>query len=59
MRFSVIIPARNRAKQLMLTLASFEKQTYPMDQFEVVVVNDAPPRTIRWRSWNRIVRPTA
>lgn len=41
MRFSVIIPARNRAKQLMLTLASFEKQTYPMDQFEVVVVNDA------------------
>lgn len=40
MRFSVIIPAHNRARQLMLTLASFEKQTCPIDQFEVVVVND-------------------
>src|SRR5690606_6471551 len=39
-RFSVIIPTRNRAKQLMLTLASFERQTCPPDQFEVVVVND-------------------
>lgn len=40
-RFSVIIPTRNRSKQLMLTLASFERQTCPPDQFEVVVVNDA------------------
>lgn len=41
MRFSVIIPTQNRSKQLMLTLAAFEKQTCPPDQFEVVVVNDA------------------
>lgn len=40
MKYSVIIPAYNRSLQLMLTLAAFEKQTYAMDQFEVVVVND-------------------
>jgi glycosyltransferase involved in cell wall biosynthesis len=40
-RFSVIIPVQSRAKQLMLTLAAFEKQTCPIDQFEVVVVDDA------------------
>ncbi|ULL15225.1 glycosyltransferase [Paenibacillus sp. H1-7] len=40
MKFSVIIPTYNRSLQLMLTLASFEKQTVPMDQFEIIVVND-------------------
>ncbi|MCM3703767.1 glycosyltransferase [Paenibacillus macerans] len=40
MKFSVIIPAYNRALQLMLTLTGFETQAYPMDQFEVIVVND-------------------
>ncbi|MFD0617006.1 glycosyltransferase family 2 protein [Paenibacillus sp. GCM10027629] len=40
MRFSVIIPTYNRSYQLMLTLTAFEKQTYPLDQFEVIVVND-------------------
>ena len=37
---SVIIPAFNRVHQVKLTLASLENQTYPLDRFEVVVVND-------------------
>jgi glycosyltransferase involved in cell wall biosynthesis len=40
MKFSVIIPSYNRSMQLMLTLTAFEKQTVPMDAFEVIVVND-------------------
>lgn len=40
MKYSVIIPSYNRSLQLMLTLTAFEKQTYPKDQFEVIVVND-------------------
>lgn len=40
MKFSVVIPTYNRSVQLMLTLAAFEKQTCPADQFEIVVVND-------------------
>ncbi|MBD0382218.1 glycosyltransferase family 2 protein [Paenibacillus sedimenti] len=39
-KFSVVIPAHNRSHQLLLTLTSFENQTYPKDQFEVIVVND-------------------
>jgi glycosyltransferase involved in cell wall biosynthesis len=40
MKYSVIIPSYNKALPLMLTLTAFETQTYPHDQFEVVVVND-------------------
>lgn len=40
MKYSVIMPTYNRSIQAMLTLAAFEKQTYPMDAFEVIVVND-------------------
>ncbi|MNO15747.1 putative glycosyltransferase EpsH [compost metagenome] len=40
MKFSVVIPTYNRSMQLMLTLKAFEKQTCPMDQFEIIVVND-------------------
>ncbi|WP_135556315.1 glycosyltransferase family 2 protein [Paenibacillus cymbidii] len=40
MRFSVVIPSYNRAAQLMLTLAAFEKMAYPLGQFELIVVND-------------------
>jgi glycosyltransferase involved in cell wall biosynthesis len=40
MKFSVIIPTYNRSKQLMLTLAAFEKQNYPMDRFDILIVND-------------------
>jgi glycosyltransferase involved in cell wall biosynthesis len=40
MKFSIIIPTYNRIKQLLLTLVAFEKQTYPMDQFEVLVIDD-------------------
>ena len=37
---SVILPTYNRLNQLKLVLAGLEKQTYPFDQFEVVVVSD-------------------
>ncbi|MFC5529119.1 glycosyltransferase family 2 protein [Cohnella yongneupensis] len=40
MKFSVIMPTYNRSAQVTLTLAAFEKQTWPMDDFEVIVVND-------------------
>ncbi|MEJ3720586.1 glycosyltransferase [Paenibacillus polymyxa] len=39
-RYSVIIPTYNRAQQLLLTLASFEAQTYPKQLFEVIVADD-------------------
>ncbi|MDP4084399.1 MAG: glycosyltransferase family A protein [Bacillota bacterium] len=39
-QYSVVMPTFNRKEQLMLTLASFENQTFPMDQFEVIVVDD-------------------
>ncbi|WP_313636583.1 glycosyltransferase [Paenibacillus sp. FSL K6-0276] len=39
-RYSIIIPTYNRLQQLLLTLASFEIQTYPKQQFEVIVADD-------------------
>lgn len=39
-RYSVIIPTFNRVQQLLLTLVSFETQTFPKDQFEVIVADD-------------------
>jgi glycosyltransferase involved in cell wall biosynthesis len=40
MKFSIIIPTYNRIKQLLLTLVAFEKQTFPKDEFEVLVIDD-------------------
>lgn len=37
---SVIIPTYNRAESLRRTLDSLALQTYPMDRFEVIVVDD-------------------
>ena len=37
---SVIIPTHNRQMYLRLTLDSLARQTYSVDQFEVVVVFD-------------------
>ena len=39
-RFSVIIPHYNQFKQLKKTLQYFEKQLFPHELFEVIVVND-------------------
>ncbi|TKH44632.1 glycosyl transferase [Paenibacillus terrae] len=39
-RYSIVIPTYNRAQQLLLTLASFETQTYPKHLFEVIVADD-------------------
>ena len=37
---SVIIPTHNRSASLRVTLDALNKQTYPFEQFEVVVVAD-------------------
>lgn len=37
---SVIIPTYNRVQSLQCTLESLRHQTYPVEQFEVIVVND-------------------
>jgi GT2 family glycosyltransferase len=37
---SVIIPTYNRLEQLKLTLQWLEKQVFPLDQFEVIVISD-------------------
>ena len=37
---SVVLPTYNRLNQLKMVLAGLEKQTYPRDKFEVVVVSD-------------------
>ncbi|WP_307589690.1 glycosyltransferase family 2 protein [Paenibacillus wynnii] len=39
-RYSIVIPTFNRNQQLLLTLASFEAQTYPKHLFEVIVADD-------------------
>lgn len=41
LRASVIIPSRNRATILAETLISLSRQTFPAEQMEVVVVDDA------------------
>ena len=38
--FSVIIPHYNQFKQLKVTLRYFEKQLFPQEHFEVIVIND-------------------
>ena len=40
MFLSVVIPTYNRRDSLMRTLQALARQTYPADQFEVVVVSD-------------------
>ncbi|MFK4438642.1 glycosyltransferase involved in cell wall biosynthesis [Paenibacillus sp. RC73] len=39
-RYSIVIPTYNRAQQLLLTLTSFETQTYSKHLFEVIVADD-------------------
>ena len=38
--FSVILPHYNQFKQLKVTLRYFEKQLFPQEHFEVIVIND-------------------
>src|SRR5579859_3268611 len=37
---SVVIPTYNRRDSLLRTLAALERQAYPFDRFEVIVVSD-------------------
>jgi glycosyltransferase involved in cell wall biosynthesis len=39
-RYSIVIPTYNRAQQLLLTLVSFETQTYPKHLFQLIVADD-------------------
>ncbi|RXZ82072.1 glycosyltransferase [Paenibacillaceae bacterium] len=39
-RYSIVIPTYNRVHQLLLTLASFETQTYPKQLYEVIIADD-------------------
>src|SRR5687768_7184430 len=39
-RISVIIPVRNEEKNILKILDCINKQTYPADHFEIIVVND-------------------
>ena len=39
-RFSVITPTHRRPESLLLMLDALSRQTYPFDQFEVIVVGD-------------------
>ena len=39
-KISVVLPTYNRLERLKIVLAGLESQTYPLDQFEVVVVSD-------------------
>ncbi len=40
---SIIIPTYNRLARLKVVLAALERQTYPRDDFEVLVVSDGSP----------------
>ena len=37
---TIILPARNEAQNILNCLASISKQQYPLEQFEVIVVDD-------------------
>ncbi|RYX88602.1 glycosyltransferase, partial [bacterium] len=39
-RLSVIIPARNEEENIAALLEALERQTYPRDLFEVIVIDD-------------------
>ncbi len=39
-RISVIIPARNEEKNIAALLSALQKQNYPKDQFEIIVIDD-------------------
>ena len=39
-KVSVLIPARNESANIVQTLASLAKQTYPPDNFEVIIIDD-------------------
>jgi glycosyltransferase involved in cell wall biosynthesis len=41
MNVSVIIPVRNNVEGLQICLQAIQRQTYPADQFEVIVVDNA------------------
>lgn len=48
-RLSVIIPACNKRSVLAETLAALERQTLPVDRFEVIVVDDgSTDGTLEW-----------
>ncbi|GGH58087.1 hypothetical protein GCM10008014_30360 [Paenibacillus silvae] len=38
--YSIIIPVYNQKESLLITLSLFEKQNYPSDKFELIIVND-------------------
>jgi cellulose synthase/poly-beta-1,6-N-acetylglucosamine synthase-like glycosyltransferase len=40
-KFSIIVPFRNEAENLPILLDSFSKLNYPMNRFEVILVDDA------------------
>jgi glycosyltransferase involved in cell wall biosynthesis len=46
-RFSVIVPTFNRPKQLEECLHALARQTYPVTDFEVIVVDDGSPIPVR------------
>lgn len=43
MKLSVVLPTYNRLGQLKQVLAGLEAQTFPLEQFEVIVVSDGSP----------------
>lgn len=46
LRFSVVVPTRNRPEQLETCLQALAAQDYPSDRFEVIVVDDGGDRPI-------------
>ena len=43
---SVIIPVFNDAKRLKICLAALEKQTYPQDYYEIIVVDNGSDKSL-------------
>ncbi len=40
MKISIVLPTYNRLEQLKFVLSGLEMQTFPLDQFEVIIVSD-------------------
>ena len=45
--FSIIVPTYNRLKSLSFCLQSLARLDYPRDQYEVIIVDDGSPRSVK------------
>lgn len=46
MKFSIVIPSYNGASRIKYCLDSIRNQDFPMDDYEVIIVDDCSPKPL-------------